>query len=85
MTMLSYRIQHAGFFSNYAPSACMKMRKPERPCSDVAVFIGDWSNGERGGRLSVVNPASGDTIGEVPKASRFDLDRAVVAAEAGFA
>jgi acyl-CoA reductase-like NAD-dependent aldehyde dehydrogenase len=60
----------------------MKPRKPERPCPDVAMFIGDWSNSERGERLSVVNSASDESFGEVPKASRFDLDRGVAAGEA---
>jgi hypothetical protein len=59
----------------------MKPRKPERPCPDVAMFIGDWSNSERGERLPVVNSASDESFGEVPKASRFDLDRGGAAGE----
>jgi acyl-CoA reductase-like NAD-dependent aldehyde dehydrogenase len=63
----------------------MKTRKPGRPYPDVAVFIGDGSNSERGERLPVVNSASDETIGEVPKTSRFGLDRAVASGEARFA
>ena len=63
----------------------MKTRKPGWPYPDVAIFIGDGSNTERGERLPVINSVSDETIGEVPKASRFDLDRAVAAGEAGFA
>ena len=63
----------------------MKTRKPGWPYPDVAIFIGDGSNTERGDRLPVINSVSDETIGEVLKASRFDLDRAVAAGEAGFA
>ena len=51
----------------------MKSRKPERPRPDVAMFIGDWSNSERGERLPVVNSVSDESFGDVPTASRFDL------------
>ena len=63
----------------------MKTRKPGWPYPDVAIFIGDGSNTERGERLPVINSVSDETIGEVLKASKFDLDRAVAAGEAGFA
>ncbi len=49
------------------------------------MFIGGWSKGEGGERLPVVNPASCETIGELPKASKSDFDSAVSCGEAGFA
>jgi succinate-semialdehyde dehydrogenase / glutarate-semialdehyde dehydrogenase len=52
---------------------------------NICMFVGDWTKGERGETLPVLNPASGEVIGEVPKASKDDLDRAIAAAKAGFA
>jgi succinate-semialdehyde dehydrogenase/glutarate-semialdehyde dehydrogenase len=54
--------------------------------TDLALHIdGEWLNG--GGRKGedVVNPASGKTLARLPHASADDLDRALAAAEKGFA
>src|SRR6185437_7502397 len=51
---------------------------------DVSIFIGGWRKAEGGATLPVVNPASGEIIGELPRASSDDLARAVAVAEAGF-
>ena len=54
--------------------------------ADLALFInGGWKIGEGRDLFPVVNPASGDTIAEVPLASPADLDEALAAAERGFA
>lgn len=53
--------------------------------ADLALFInGSWQIGEGRDLFPVVNPASGETIAEVPLASPSDLDAALHAADAGF-
>ena len=53
---------------------------------EVSMFIdGTWCKGTSGRAQPVFNPATGDAIGEVPHAAAADLDRAVMAAEKGFA
>src|SRR6516225_4395239 len=52
----------------------------------VSLFIdGAWTSAAAGRTLPVVNPATGDAIGTVAHAERADLDRALEAAEKGFA
>ncbi|PLP56631.1 NAD-dependent succinate-semialdehyde dehydrogenase [Mesorhizobium loti] len=49
------------------------------------LFInGKWSAGSGTGRGEVLNPATGETIGEVAFAEKADLDAALAAAEEGF-
>jgi succinate-semialdehyde dehydrogenase/glutarate-semialdehyde dehydrogenase len=51
----------------------------------VFLYIdGAWCEPADGGKLPVVNPATGETIGTVAHARRADLDRALEAAEKGF-
>ncbi|HZF15109.1 MAG TPA: NAD-dependent succinate-semialdehyde dehydrogenase [Steroidobacteraceae bacterium] len=53
---------------------------------DLKLFIGgEWLSG--GGRRTqpVINPATEEVLGELPHASREDLDRALAIAEKGFA
>lgn len=45
---------------------------------------GEWMIAEGGETLPVVNPGSGEQIGQVPKASGGDLEKATTAAQAGF-
>lgn len=55
------------------------------PYPDLQLYIGgEWL--DRGTRRThqVINPANGETIGELPLADRQDLDRALEAADAGF-
>ncbi|MBM3570165.1 MAG: NAD-dependent succinate-semialdehyde dehydrogenase [Alphaproteobacteria bacterium] len=53
---------------------------------DTNLFIdGAWGAGAGNKTLPVLNPATGDAIGQVAVASRADLDRALAAAEKGFA
>ena len=53
--------------------------------ADLALFIGGgWKIGEGRDSFPVVDPASGETIGEVPLASAADLDEALNAAEKAF-
>ena len=50
--------------------------------ADLQLFIdGAWRSGEERDAFPVVNPATGDTIAEVPLASTGDLDEALAAAE----
>jgi acyl-CoA reductase-like NAD-dependent aldehyde dehydrogenase len=63
----------------------MKTRKPGWPIPTSPSSLATGANTERGERLPVINSVFDETIGEVPKASRSDLDRAVAAGEAGFA
>ena len=54
--------------------------------ADLALFInGSWKIGEGRDLFAVVDPASGETIGEVPMASPADLEEALYAADKGFA
>lgn len=53
--------------------------------ADLALFIdGAWRAGEGRDTRPVVNPATGDAIGEVPLATAADLDTALAAAARGF-
>jgi succinate-semialdehyde dehydrogenase / glutarate-semialdehyde dehydrogenase len=53
---------------------------------NISLFIdGAWSSAAAKRTLPIVNPATGDTIGTVAHAERADLDRALEAAENGFA
>jgi 1-pyrroline dehydrogenase len=51
----------------------------------AGMFIGgEWTDGSSGETQSVVNPATGEVIAEVPKATAEDVDRAVKAARKAF-
>jgi 1-pyrroline dehydrogenase len=43
---------------------------------------GQWVDGADGGAMDVLNPATGETIAEVPRGTQADVDRAVEAARA---
>src|SRR5713226_6403653 len=52
---------------------------------EVSLHIdGAWCKGAGGKSEPVLNPATGDPIGDVPHAESADLDRALAAAEKGF-
>ena len=54
--------------------------------ADLALLInGSWKLGEGRDLFPVVDPARGETIGELPLATAADLDEALDAAEKGFA
>lgn len=48
-------------------------------------IAGTWRQSASGETLPVINPATGETIGDLPKAAIADLDEALAAAERGFA
>jgi succinate-semialdehyde dehydrogenase/glutarate-semialdehyde dehydrogenase len=53
---------------------------------DTQLFIdGAWGPAASGRTLEIINPATGEPIGTVAHADRGDLDRALAAAEKGFA
>jgi succinate-semialdehyde dehydrogenase / glutarate-semialdehyde dehydrogenase len=53
--------------------------------ADLALFInGGWKIGEDRDLFPVINPATGETIAEVPMATPADLDAALEAADTGF-
>ena len=53
--------------------------------TELKLFIdGNWRSGEGRDAFTVVNPATGGGIGEVPLASAADLDEALVAAERAY-
>lgn len=53
---------------------------------NTQLFIdGEWCDGENRATLDVTNPATGNMIGTVARAGIADLERAVVAAQRGFA
>ena len=43
---------------------------------------GKWVDAAEGGTAEIINPSTGDTIGEVPNGTQADVDRAVEAAKA---
>jgi succinate-semialdehyde dehydrogenase/glutarate-semialdehyde dehydrogenase len=52
---------------------------------EISLYIdGGWCKGAGGKSQKVLNPATGDAIGDVPHAARADLDRALQAADKGF-
>ena len=59
---------------------------PSQPAyTPIEMLIdGAWTRGTSGKADAVINPATGETIGEVPHASPADLDSALTAAEKGF-
>jgi succinate-semialdehyde dehydrogenase/glutarate-semialdehyde dehydrogenase len=58
---------------------------PDTYDADLSLFIGgSWKIGEGRDLFPVVDPASGAAIGEVPMASKADLDEALEAADEGF-
>ena len=53
--------------------------------ADLRLFIGgDWVSGQGRKTQPVVNPATGETIGELPHATAEDLDRALEAAQQSY-
>ena len=53
--------------------------------TDLKLFIdGAWAAGEGRDAMPVVNPATGETLGQLPMASKDDLDRALDAASRAF-
>ena len=53
---------------------------------DVSLHIaGRWRSGSGGETLSILNPATGESIGRVAVASQADLDEALEAVARGFA
>ena len=45
---------------------------------------GKWVDAAEGGTMEVINPATGETIAEVPRGTQADVDRAVEAAKKAF-
>ena len=51
------------------------------PLGDLEMYIGgEWVESESGGRMDVVNPATGLAVGAVPEGTRDDARRAIAAA-----
>src|SRR5215468_11031127 len=46
---------------------------------------GEWVDAVEGGTMEVLNPATGQAIGEVPRGTQADVDRAVAAAKVALA
>jgi acyl-CoA reductase-like NAD-dependent aldehyde dehydrogenase len=42
---------------------------------------GEWVDAAEGETMEVINPATGETIAEVPRGTQADVDRAVEAAK----
>ena len=52
---------------------------------DTQLFIdGEWRGGVEGRTIAVVDPSTGETIGQVAHATKADLDAALAAVERGF-
>jgi succinate-semialdehyde dehydrogenase / glutarate-semialdehyde dehydrogenase len=48
-------------------------------------IAGQWTGASTGKTMPILNPATGETLGQLPVASKEDLDRALEAADRGFA
>ena len=58
---------------------------PELNFTPRGIYIGgEWQDAADGGRLTSINPSTGETLGEVPLAGETDVDRAVRAARRAF-
>src|SRR5687767_14797019 len=63
----------------------VEARKETSAYETLALYIdGEFVGGEGRKTEPVFNPASGETIGQLPHASREDLDRALAAAQRAF-
>ncbi len=57
----------------------------QSPYPELQLFIdGEWISRENRRSEQVINPATGEVLGDLPHATREDLDRALAAAEKGF-
>ncbi len=45
---------------------------------------GEWTKGSSSDPLEVLNPASGESLGRLPRAGAEDLDRALASTRRGF-
>ena len=53
--------------------------------ADLALFIdGQWRSGEGRDHHAVINPATGETLAQLPLATATDLDEALAATAKGF-
>lgn len=53
--------------------------------TDLLFYIdGQWTAGNSGNTAAVINPSTGETLGQLPLASSEDLDTALAAAASGF-
>ena len=58
---------------------------PELNFTPRGLYIGgEWQEAAEGGRLASINPSTGEHLGEVPAATRTDVDRAVRAGRKAF-
>ena len=54
--------------------------------TDLQLYIdGEWFNGKVRKSEEVINPATGKSLGNLPHATKADLDRALASAEKGLA
>lgn len=53
-------------------------------CHTQLLIANEWVDAVDSQRLDVLNPATGEVIGQVARASQIDLDRALIAAQQGF-
>ncbi len=61
----------------------MKLQNPDLLRSKT-LLGGDWIDADDGARLAVINPASGDKLGEVPLCGAAETRRAIAAANAAW-
>src|SRR3569833_1294893 len=72
--------------SNQAQRASLSPMSQSTPYAELKLFIGgEWVSGSGRKTQPVVNPATGETLGDLPHATAEDLDRALEAAQSGFA
>jgi succinate-semialdehyde dehydrogenase/glutarate-semialdehyde dehydrogenase len=60
------------------------LKKSHHLKREANLIGGEWVEADSGAAIEVVNPATGEAIGTVPKAGRAETRRAVEAAQAAF-
>ncbi|MGW0591667.1 aldehyde dehydrogenase family protein [Streptosporangium sp. NPDC002607] len=66
-------------------AATLDTEAQQKPIEHTLLFIdGKWEESEAGGRIPVVNPATGEVFVSVQEAREADVDRAVLAARKAF-
>jgi len=81
-----FRISSAGF-NKVAPSTLKSLEETFMQLKDASLFRqqayidGAWVDADGGQKINVGNPATGETLGTVPKMGRAETKRAIEAAE----
>jgi len=79
-------VRITAYMSPMEAASCRASRNPRvTDYPKLGLYIdGEWLNGDGREAQEVLNPATGETLAELPLASTADLDRALAASQKGF-